>query len=242
MAGLYDGDGCISFDARYNLRCVLQQSSASERPLVIDYIHYRFGGCLFVATLPPPAMTSYGIGIYGTNARELLIMLSNYAIVKRDQALIALSVLDRKMENTIAYEALKASKLKSSYLKRDINEASLTLPYIAGLLDAEGSTGIYQGCAIKASICQRSGVNLLQAINRGYGGTVSPAGTIEWCSTAAVEFLLQIERYLVHKRKQVICVIQALDFTRIHTLKRTADDNEHLARLSAYVKGQKKTA
>jgi len=241
FAGFLDGDGCISMSKEYLICVGVSQSCDSQIPLVIEYLQYRYGGCL--SSTKRNARTAHIIRVSGLSSVPILTNMATNSILKTGQAEIALHCFGGEVSKEDIYNQLANCKLLESYQRVNAREYTdrLTLPYIAGIFDAEGCI-TFDG-SIRVKLAQRSSPSLLGMIHEFFGGrgSVENNDYIVWHAADAASVLELIEPYLVYKRDQAICALKIREYSTIHVQKRTVDDKNHIVQLASYIKSQKYT-
>jgi hypothetical protein len=241
VGGIMDGDGCISIDKRYQLQVCIGQSCNQESPLVIEYLNHRFGNRIDShERININTRKVHRITLTGENARIILNCMRATCALKKDQAEIAMDFLDGRLSKSEAYAYLLQAKELKVYKTVEIDRSRLTLPYIAGLFDAEGCVQIAH-TGLQINLAQKQSPRILYALAEMFpGGRVGDhEGKVTWCAEGATRFLKSIEPFLVHKRSQVLCALKAREFVVVHPRKRTIEDKRHLKSLLDYVKAQK---
>jgi LAGLIDADG-like domain len=245
VAGLFDGDGCISMDSDTGIVVTISQACDKEVPLVIQYLRHKYDARYTLhKARKDEHRDQHVVSVYDRYARELLTHIAEHSILKVDQARAALSYMNREADRDTVRSYLTASKVFDAYRKVDVYryQDRLTAPYMAGLFDAEGCAVCDPTGRVHNKIYQFSSLKLLELIREHYGGTIhisKKSAEVCWCGIEAVNLYRLIEPYLVHKREQVVCCMKIHEYSVVPGRKRTAEDKKNVAQLAAYVKAQK---
>lgn len=162
ISGFFDGDGSITIEKQklgYSLRVKFFQSNTRQIKWIQSYYPFLkiYGGLRDMNQ-----RCTYELRASGKQIQPLLDDLHKYSILKYEQLseakkmLKLIGLVDKIEEKEAIYKRLKELKKSST----DKNYSRLTIPYIAGLFDAEGSIGIYNK-TLRVKITQKSDVILL---------------------------------------------------------------------------------
>jgi len=242
IAGLYDGDGCISLNAEGKIRVALSQSEERGKPVVVGYIQHRYDANYHTTpSVAGNARNAHCVILYGKYAIEILREIESFGILKAGQATAAIKFIVKDINYEECYEEVSNAKTTSRYSSVPIIISRLTPAYIAGFFDAEGCIMVNKTSSICAQISQRQSPALLLAIIDLY-----PGGSLDakrdkalWCGANALTLLSAIAPYSIHKREQVLCALKLGSFTKINPAKRTLVDREHMKALADHIKAQK---
>jgi hypothetical protein len=228
VAGFMDSDGSIIYQSEGNsLTVVFGQSQNSGIPDVLTFIQKYYGGHINGPYEVPKKSgegfdkDAYRLVVGGfKNCLQLLKDLSKHIILKADQVLLALELIDavnkKQVERYQEFEdKFKLAHQRSSYLKIIPDASRLTPAYISGFNDGDGSCFISLNGEVKTmkfevDITQSNSLKLLHCINKyfdnsGYIGETA----VRFSGTAAFKVLDTIRQFSIVKREQIDAMYEA---------------------------------
>lgn len=237
VAGMFDGDGCVMYSKDHGFRVMLAQTGPSLfiPPEIISFMKNIYGGAVDIQKPNPAPGHKYGWQYYLQNkhAQILLHHIADHGILKSEQAKLVLPYVEKlEIRRRITLSAEQSRTLsdrlkncKQRYADVTILESRLTIPYLAGLMDAEGCLHVTKEGTLMVFIAQTSCPNLLAAIKQRLGyGTLNVSRSIDgevriftMYGDAAVLFLRDIYPYSIVKRLQIKEVLDNIDFIRTKT-------------------------
>lgn len=227
ITGFWEGDGHISLrkSKRLDIRIVFHQSSANGIPPILSDIMKYCGGIICRKGLPANSnqRQSYMLELAGKDAFDLLPLMQQFAILKRPQLDFIVSAI--AVGNPVDYKPLQQqlSRMKTldAYKSVDVNFDILTLPYVAGLWNAEGCIAMYRfrknSYAIKLSIHQKSSPRLLEAINKFFAmkGKIYRDRELRFATQQSVAFVItNIRNYVIGSKRQQLDI--GLSYCTMH--------------------------
>lgn len=224
LSGFFDGDGSISIEklkeTGYTLRikfCQSNENLIKKIQRVYPFMHYDGG----LRNNRQNNRCEYQLRAAGKQIEPLVDDLLKYSILKYEQLLEAkkffklINVKDKNDEKHVIYNKLKELK-KQSYIKP---YERLSIPYISGFFDAEGSIGIYSS-SLRVKITQKSDIIILQKIAERYENKNKIDNyAISFYGKNSLQFLTDINSYCIYKKSQILAAIDYID-----TLNQSEDD------------------
>ena len=219
IASFCDGDGMITIRKNSATAVVaLYQSSGNDAaPPVLIEIQRLLGGALLCGKMRK-SKPEWRLLWQGAHCRPMLELMVKFGVVKKPQARIALDVLNKVEELGAGKVKPIAERKQIALLKKQtealkISANQLTIPYVAGLFDAEGYVG-FQASSNRwmLKIAQLTCSPLLHALQTYYNaGYVDPTGAVCWnAKPKQLEILSQIRPYLIVKAEQADLAITNL--------------------------------
>lgn len=221
VSGFMDGDGSIMMGVsntnQYSLVVRGFQSQDNGIPVILYLLRHFYGGLIYTSLKRRENQrTQHWYEIQGIKSQYILKDLSEYQLLKRNQALLAAEYL--KLENPSVevqqsyVDRLHAMKDLAAYQAVTFENRPISDAYIAGLFDAEGSIGLSksaQTACFWTTIAQKSSLNLLQYIkthlNNNVKTTINKNGDILNISTrSTTEFISRILPYSTQKKPQLL--------------------------------------
>jgi hypothetical protein len=256
FAGFFDGDGCISVSPGTGFCLDTHQSAPygqTTAPRVLEELQRYYGGTIYAChqteeekkTKKPMWMWT----VPGQLARRAVQDVAAYGIIKRPQAQLVLEhfahvpkdnaqlKFNRRTVNDLKDQITEMKSLEQ-YGKVPIDPARLTVPYIAGLADAEGCLSLGSTTSTRTQemleIAQFSCPPLLEAIKAKYSEQAyirrayDAHWTVQWRGTGANRMLTVLRPHLIVKRDQAD-----------HVLQYMAERNAHFAQGGTLTDGRK---
>lgn len=223
LAGFFDGDGSIMYQCfkdkntksptGFNLNIQFSQTSVGVLKKILKYYPTTllYEDARKNETHKPGFVIKYN----GIECRKILIDLLKYSILKKDQLLLGDEILsmtkspafsNRKYEIFVQMSNMKTN---DSYGNVFIDIEKLTIPYIAGLFDAEGCI-MLKNRYHTVSLAQDQSPNILKAIADLHDGREAGKDVRWYSQNAITSFLSKIEPYLTVKHIQACAMIQYL--------------------------------
>jgi hypothetical protein len=206
LSGFFDGDGSIGLEKQgtsgYTLRIKFSQSNEDFINTIQRIYPYlkKYGD-----VRDSNSRTEYQLRAAGSQIEPLIDDLLPYSILKYEQLLEAkkyfqlIKVQNKKTEKEEIYNKLKSLK-KHSTLKP---YERLTIPYIAGLFDAEGCVKLYEN-DLTIGISQKSDTIILQKIAEMYNNTNAISNySVRFYSSNCKQLLEDILPYTIYKTSQI---------------------------------------
>jgi hypothetical protein len=227
IGGFFDADGSIYW---MTSGCLVLGFYQSEKTL-LDRINKRYNGLFFERAKKNKKTescivnrTQFSLSKTGRELYPVLIDLKENCIIKNPQVCLGLEFLTH---NGLPGEKHSSERNRiGSTIKRMNNEHfiqeyiekrpyhKLTIPYIAGFFDGDGSVMIMKNMSRIAKITQRNDPLILKKIHGMYPGSRHKEGEeviIFEKEEVLRDFLNDILPYLIYKKDQVINFIQFLD-------------------------------
>lgn len=208
VSGFLDGDGTI---ALYRGRTVVgfSQSQNSCVPPVLQFIQTHYGGFIHshaVRQIRPNRRREHTLKVDKFyNQRPLLEDIKENAIIKRDQAEIAMHSYNTLNKEELAVISTNLKYLKTQYQTVSIVEDRLTIPYLAGFFDAEGCI-TFDKSSPRLFFAQKGCTAILHAIAKRFstlGKVCDSSSYVAWGRLQDVKDILsQLLPYLIGKREQ----------------------------------------
>jgi len=222
ISGFFDGDGSITVEKLngngsecpgFTLRVKLFQSNENvlrKIQEVYPFMHLRGGKR---KNNREHQRCQYELRAAGKQIVPLLNDLLTYSILKYEQLLEAkkflqyINVKDTHEQKEFIYKKLKELKIKSTIKPYD----RLSVQYIAGLFDSEGSISIYNK-TLRIKITQKSDIHILQKIANMYNNTNKIDNyAISFYGINSLIFLNDIKEYTIYKKLQINAAIEYID-------------------------------
>lgn len=137
VAGLIDGEGCIDLQYSYNKnypgrpyirpRCRISMSEPAK--FLLDNFHANFGGdhhILKRSFRNPNWANAYCWGLHGKKLRPFLQNIVNHLILKKEQARLAIWLIDNVMGKHVNNELRELLKYEMKAMKSDSHRLSET--------------------------------------------------------------------------------------------------------------------
>lgn len=155
----------------------------------------------------------YELRASGIQIKPLIQDLLKYSILKYEQLIEAnkffelINTRNRNEEKEQIY--LKLKELKNSNNNKPYERLSLF--YITGLFDAEGSIGIYNK-TLRVKITQKSDIVILQKIGEMYGNVNNIDNyAISFYGKNCLKFLNDVKEYCIYKTPQILVALKYID-------------------------------
>lgn len=241
LSGFFDGDGSITVEklkeSSYTLRIKFCQSNENwiqQIQKVYPFMHYDGG----LRNNRQNNRCEYQLRAAGKQIEPLVNDLLKYSILKYEQLLEAkkffqyINVKNTGEEKEKIYKKLKELK-KESKLKP---YERLSIPYIAGLFDAEGSIGIYSN-SLRVKITQKSDIYILQKIADLYNNKNKIDNfSISFYGENSLQFLNDIKKHCIYKTPQISA---AIDYINTLNCELTDDIKKQRKELQEIIKNEK---
>ena len=231
LTGFFDGDGCILVeklkDDGFTLRIKFCQSNEDWINKIKRYypILKKSGG-----QREDNCRNEYQLRAAGKQIEPLLDDLLKYSILKYEQLLQAkqfiklINVKNKTKEKQDIYMKLKILKQESKNKPYE----RLSTQYVAGLFDAEGSIGIYNG-SLRVKLTQKSDTIILEKIAEMYENTNKIENyAVCFYGENSLKFLTDIKPYCIYKTTQInttIDYIETLNKPLTDDIKQLRDDS-----------------
>jgi len=214
ISGFFDGDGSITVEkikGGYTLRIKFSQSNENW----IDTIHQYYP---FLKKSEykrnKNSRKEYELRASGIQIKPLIQDLLKYSILKYKQLIEAnkffelINTRNKNKEKEIIY--LKLKELKNNNNNNKPYER-LSLFYISGLFDAEGSIGIYNK-TLRVKLTQKSDTIILQKIANIYKNLNNINNyAISFYGKNSLKFLNDIKKYCIYKTPQILVALKYID-------------------------------
>lgn len=223
LSGFFDGDGSITVEkmkAGYTLRIKFSQSNENWIDTINNYYPFlKKSGY----KRNNNSRKEYELRAAGIQIKPLVKDLLKYSILKYSQLVEANNFF--KLINT----RNKHDEKENIYLKlkelKTINENKpyerLSIPYIAGLFDAEGSIGIYNK-SLRVKLTQKSDIIIiLKKISEIYKNTNNIDNyAISFYGKNSSVFLNEIKKYCIYKIPQILVALKYIDTINVELTDR----------------------
>jgi hypothetical protein len=233
ISGFFDGDGSITVEKSkggYSLRIKFSQSNENWIDTIKNY--YPFLKKSGYKRNDKNSRKEYELRASGFQIKPLIEDLLKYSILKYDQLVVAnkffelINTRNKNEEKEVIY--LKLKELKNFSVNKLYER--LTIPYIAGLFDAEGSIGIYNK-TLRVKLTQKSDTIILQKIADIYKNINNIDNyAISFYGKNTLKLLNDIKEHCIYKTPQILIALKYIDTINIEL----TDDIINLRK--AYVK------
>jgi len=251
FAGFFDGDGSVIVNNKGHVVVTVAQSQTNGIPILLRKLQMAYGGKIYTRVDSNKRKTqrrAHNWNITGFASLPFLKDMKEYAVLKARQAKYVFEyMIAHESPNCMPiYHTVKSMKTLTSYQNEYINKSRINLPYIAGLVDAEGcvrvkSHNALMSTSIIVKISQSSSVMLLHHINEFFGGLGSINDhEVYWHAQNAVNVLHQLHRLLVGKHQQAAYAIELHGYSRIHRKHYTPQLLARIKFLNEQIKALKK--
>jgi hypothetical protein len=214
LSGFFDGDGSITVEkmkAGYTLRIKFSQSNENWIDTIKNY--YPFLKKSGYKRDDKNSRKEFELRASGIQIKPLVQDLLKYSILKYEQ-LIEASKFFELINTRNKNEEKEQIYLKLKELKNCDNNKPyerLSLCYIAGLFDAEGSIGIYNK-TLRVKITQKSDIVILQKIGEMYGNVNNIDNyAISFYGKNSLNFLNDVKEYCIYKTPQILVALKYID-------------------------------
>jgi hypothetical protein len=216
LSGFFDGDGCIAIEKQkfgYSLRISFLQSNEK----ILDIIKYRYPYLhkTHLTQRDSKSRIEFKLSGSGKQIEPLIDDLIQYTILKYHQLSIAkefLPLIGKKNCNTekeSLFFKIKELKRENLYIKP---YERLSIPYIAGLFDAEGC--ITLGNSLRVKITQKSDTTILKKIGELYDNYNNISNwSIAFYDNSSYLFLKDMQSFCIYKKQQIKDAIDYLNKT-----------------------------
>lgn len=213
LAGFFDGDGCIQMTTCGTLELqVAQSSSNDDQPAILLEFQKYFGGEVYMnAKRTVNQRPQFQYKVTARLALPLVEIVSKYGIIKRPQAELVLKHIPeegvRGFRMTLKdSESLDSNlrKLKGEYASIQIDESRMTIPWTAGLADAEGCA--FWDERARLQLTQKGCPRIIAILKKKMGGYLN-GFSVRTCGKNAIHWMLKLRPYLIVKRDQVDLII-----------------------------------
>jgi hypothetical protein len=215
LAGFFDGDGSITVEklsGGYTLRIKLFQSNENVLKKIQEnypFMHIRGG----LRNGRENQRCQYELRAAGKQIEPLVNDLLGYSILKYEQLLEAskffkyINVINTNDEKESIYNKLKELKKNSTNKPYE----RLSVQYIAGLFDAEGSVGIY-GSTLRIKLTQKSDTVILEKIAHMYNNRNKINNyAVSFYGVKSEKFLNDIREYTIYKNPQIKAALKYIE-------------------------------
>lgn len=213
LSGFFDGDGSITVEkikGGYTLRIKFSQSNENWIDIIKNYYPFlKKSGYQRRDT----SKKEYELRAAGKQIKSLVDDLLQYSILKYEQLSEAYKFFDlinkrnKNDEKEQIYLKLKELKVNSTNKPYE----RLSIVYIAGLFDAEGSIGIYDK-TLRVKITQKSDVIILQKIADMFKNVNNIDNyAISFYGKNTYVFLNSIKKYCIYKTPQILIALKYID-------------------------------
>lgn len=217
LSGFFDGDGSITVEkikGGYTLRIKFSQSNENWIDIIKDYYPFlkKSGYKRNINSRKEYELRASGIQI-----KPLVHDLLMHSILKYEQLVEAnkffelINIRNKNEEKEQIYLNLKKLKINSKNKPYE----RVSIPYIAGLFDAEGSIGIYNK-TLRVKITQKSDITILQEISKIYRNINNIDNySISFYGKNSLEFLKNVNEYCIYKSPQILVALKYIDTINI---------------------------
>lgn len=208
LAGFIDGDGSIgSYGGR--LRIAVWQSKDDGIPEVLMRLEKEYCGKVKQAGKKTETCRTRWIWSISDTKHCLYFanLISPFSIFKKSQLKLMAEFCEsnrHSKEETKKFE-LKLKEEKSNYDIIEVKRDQLSIPYLAGLFDAEGYIGIMKDGKSIMCITKQQSMSLLLAIKDfvGHGCIIGKRSWKLGNSDQIYDLLSKLEPFLITKKDQV---------------------------------------
>lgn len=212
VAGIFDGDGCVSIfyrkEGRYQASVSINQSQEIGVPTVLTFIQQYYGGSITDTTREMKNVRpSHRLEILVEHRENFLKDIRDYSILKAEQARL---MLEYPTSNNRKLLCDTITRLKDEYHLVSIDKSKITTSYIAGFFDAQGSVDLSANNSLRASIAHTQCPTLLFTLKELLGNAVKNSINKEWYtySGETIEFLQRIREFSIVKQAQIDCILE----------------------------------
>lgn len=217
LSGFFDGDGSITIEKLkigYVLRIKFSQSNENWIDTIRNYYPFlkKTG-----YKRNNNSRKEFELRAAGIQIKQLVKDLLNYCILKYAQ-LVESDKFFELINTKNNYEEKEKFYLELKNLKT-INKNKpyerLSIPYIAGLFDAEGSIGIYNN-SLRVKLTQKSDTVILQKIAEIYKNKNKIDNyAISFYGKNSSVFLNDVKEYCIYKTPQILIALKYIDTINI---------------------------
>jgi hypothetical protein len=216
LAGFFDGDGSIIIEKfktnGYSLRIKFCQSNENLLKRIQEYYPFmHLDGNLRNGR--ENNRCEFQLRAAGKQIEPLVNDLLGYSILKYEQLLEVskffkyINVLNTNDEKESIYNKLKELKKNSTNKPYE----RLSVQYIAGLFDAEGSVGIY-GSTLRIKLTQKSDTVILEKIAHMYNNRNKINNyAVSFYGVKSEKFLNDIKEYTIYKNPQIKAALKYIE-------------------------------
>lgn len=241
LSGFADGDACVEFTKKL-VAGVYQSSGTKDFPEILKVYNSAFSGTRIelsnrkrIGVKGNRNKPEYRWRLTGKMCLPFLQMMRDHSIIKLPQASLGIECIEESQNESWQHQMRYKnkefytdlfSKMKKEYANIDIDITRLTIPYIAGLFDADGSIYYRTSTCPAVRITQKGCPRILVKINEKLGniGTVSEGEFTVQSQGNVYDLLLDIVPYLVEKKQQGLIAIAKLEEERENKMKRKWDE------------------
>lgn len=226
-AGLFDGEGSITIQRSNNTFSLVVRVTSTDRPIV-DFLLLHFGGWIGVQTPNKNVKNCRPCWFWGIQSKAASLFLARIApflVIKKSQADLAAEFQARIGARGVNRLTPEEVTTRETYKRRLVElklgcsaETTAGLfdpPYVAGLLDGEGTILIYKVVdyyQLSVRIVNTD-LKVLESLKSLFGGCISgkcekiskrtrPCWTWEIQGPKAAELLVELYPYVLVKRDQ----------------------------------------
>lgn len=216
LAGFFDGDGSIIIEKfktnGYSLRIKFCQSNENLLKRIQEYYPFmHLDGNLRNGR--ENNRCEFQLRAAGKQIEPLVNDLLGYSILKYEQLLEVskffkyINVINTNDEKESIYNKLKELKKNSTNKPYE----RLSVQYIAGLFDAEGSVGIY-GSTLRIKLTQKSDTVILEKIAHMYNNRNKINNyAVSFYGVKSEKFLNDIKEYTIYKNPQIKAALKYIE-------------------------------
>ena len=242
ISGFFDGDGSIIIEkfnkgTGYALRIKFCQSNENvlrKIQEVYPFMHLDGG----IRDNREHQRCQFQLRAAGKQIEPLLNDLLSYSILKYEQILEAkkflqyINVKDTHEQKEFIYKKLKELKTNSTIKPYE----RLSIQYIAGLFDSEGSVGIYNK-SLRVKITQKSDIHILQKIADIYNNKNKIDNyAISFYGINSLDILNDIKEYTIYKKPQINAAIKYIETLNCELTDEIIELREKLKSIITYEK------
>jgi len=242
-----DGDGYILVTREGYVKVGVVQAQNSGIPPILLIFQSTYGGDIGKPTRHTGKKwrPTYVWYCHGFATLPILKDWMQFGVLKRDQAKSVFEFMTRNnTSNCLAiYSQLSIAKEPKNYLNVEIDDSVLTIYYLAGLFDAEGSISCSYGTEVQVKFAQQNSLKLLDSINNFCQdtGTVNDV-CLRFTGKSAEPVLCEMLPYLIVKKEQAQIALELRKCVQPKSEQgkgRSEEMNNYLAKLREKLKALK---
>jgi hypothetical protein len=219
LIGFGEGDGCIGIDKRGYVNVSVTQAQNSGVPKVLSLFRTVYGGHISgpYKRKGKNVRQQYTWNCTGFSVLPILKDWIQFGVLKQNQAKL---VFDFMINNDTSnckplWAQLHATKEPENYREVEIDNSILTIPYLAGLFDAEGCITCSRKTDIHIFITQENSPKLLNSLNQIFCQNLSTVDyrRLYFRGSSIDQCLCEMLPYLVGKAPQALVALQIRKYT-----------------------------
>jgi hypothetical protein len=214
FAGFFDGDGSCGLTQKSIVFLTLCQSCDNGIPPSLLLIQRYYGGSIIQKRPHDKWRTMHALCWYSVRDIEsVLFDIEKYSIVKRTKAKLLLEFISSNKGHpdptTIAYFKSHVKNYKDVIVDKE----KITLPYLSGVVDADGHVALDENGSCRLEITKNSCPPLIYAIKEKYSINLATKSLVIH-GKKALDIISDIDPFSVQKKDQITAL---LDYSKWKT-------------------------